>query len=315
MSDHRLRTSFSVAAAILPLLSEPAFAHSTGPSLGVGAQTDESYALLLLTATLVLYCGGVARLWRRCAPGHGITLRQVAAFFAGWLVLAAALISPLALLSRGFFSAHMLEHELIIAVAAPLLVMSLPLIAFLWVLPARARRALTAEQPRRLSFRMWWLLTASFVAWLLHGLVLWLWHVPSVFDAAMDYPPVHALQHLSFLGAGVIYWWSLLNGGAQKSGGAILSLFASSMHGSALGALMTLSPRPWYTNYITVGGSAALSPLADQQIAGLIMWVPAGVIYTAAGLLLAARWLREAERRVRRWESATPRVVRGWSPP
>jgi cytochrome c oxidase assembly factor CtaG len=91
-------------------------------------------------------------------------------------------------------------------------------------------------------------------------------------------------------------------------GGAIFYLFATAMHSGGLGALLTVSPRPWYPAYEGMTAAWGLTPLEDQQLAGLIMWIPAGASYLVAGLALTAAWIRESGRRSERWEArALPR--------
>jgi cytochrome c oxidase assembly factor CtaG len=258
--------------------------------------------LLLLLLTPALYLVGACRLWHLSGPGRPRLRHRSAAFAAGWLVLAGSLLSPLHRLGEALFSVHMIEHELIMAVAAPLLVLSRPLPAFLWVLPRAGRQSFAALGTGR---ALRWA-TVPFRAWALHGLVLWLWHVPGAFDAAVRNEPIHVLQHGCFLAAALIYWWSLLYGrhGAAGYGLSVISLFATSMHTALLGALLTVSTQPWYPAYAVPPTRFGLTPIEDQQLAGLVMWVPAGVVYAGAALWLGAAWLQASEVRTRRWESA-----------
>jgi putative membrane protein len=111
---------------------------------------------------------------------------------------------------------------------------------------------------------------------------------------------MHILQHLSFLGTALLFWWALLHSrhGRMGYGIAVLYVFTAAVHSSILGALLTVALSPWYPAYQQTTAVWNLTPLQDQQLAGLMMWVPAGVLYGAAGLALFAAWLREAERRV-----------------
>jgi cytochrome c2 len=135
--------------------------------------------------------------------------------------------------------------------------------------------------------------------------VLWIWHAPGLFQAALASEPVHALQHLSFLASALLFWWALIHGrqGQMGYGPAVLYLFTTSMHSGALGALLTFAPAPWYPAYGENAAAWGLTAVEDQQLAGLIMWVPAGAVYLLAGLGLFASCLRELERRGRRRES------------
>jgi len=140
----------------------------------------------------------------------------------------------------------------------------------------------------------WLLLTAPLAAWLVHALVLWLWHVPAAFEAALASEGVHALQHTSFVLAALLYWWSVI-GHERRQGAAMASLFTTMIHTGALGALLTLSPVGWYPAYATRTLAFGLDPLEDQQLGGLIMWIPAGAAYVACGLATVARWLQRTQ--------------------
>jgi cytochrome c oxidase assembly factor CtaG len=125
-----------------------------------------------------------------------------------------------------------------------------------------------------------------------HGIAIWVWHVPVLFDAAVASTGLHRLQHLSFLATGLLFWWAMLRG--RDYGVACAHVFATMFHMSLLGALITLSSRLWY---VPNGGAAlafGLSPIEDQQLGGLIMWIPAGTVYAGAGLVLAGRWIARA---------------------
>jgi cytochrome c oxidase assembly factor CtaG len=135
----------------------------------------------------------------------------------------------------------------------------------------------------------------------LHAIALWLWHAPLLFAAAVENPFVHAAQHISFLGTALLFWWALLagHGGRLGYGGAVLYVFTTAIHTSALGAWLTFSPKVWYAPYLATAPSWHLTALEDQQIGGLIMWVPAGTLLTIIGLTLLVKWLSESQRR---WE-------------
>jgi cytochrome c oxidase assembly factor CtaG len=189
----------------------------------------------------------------------------------------------------------MLQHELLMVVAAPLFVLGRPLAAFAWALPPGARRGL-GHFFHRPGWRVPWLvLTAPLAAWLVHALALWLWHIPAWFEAALAHDGVHALQHASFLLGALLYWWSVI-GHERQRGAAMASLFTTMVHTGALGALLTLSPVAWYPSYGARTLAFGLDPLEDQQLGGLVMWIPAGTAYVACGLAIAARWLQRQER-------------------
>jgi len=264
---------------LLALLPTDAMAHGGTE----GGWFSEPWMLVPLLLAAGLYAAGLARLWGSAGAGRGIRPWQAACYAAGWLTLAGALVSPLHVAGTESFAAHMVEHELIMAVAAPLLVLARPVGAYLWAFPRHARPALVGgfrSRPLRAAWRM---LRDPVVATVLHGVALWAWHLPAAFNAALFDEGMHTLQHASFLVTALFFWWAM----RERGGGlAVLCLFATSVHGTLLGALLTIAPRPLY---------AYAAPLEDQQLAGLIMWVPAGMVYAGAALALCARWI---ERRI-----------------
>jgi putative membrane protein len=189
----------------------------------------------------------------------------------------------------------MVQHELLMAVAAPLVVLGRPILPFLWALPMSWRRAIGAWAGTPPVSAAWELLSLPVVAWTLHALAIWIWHAPALYQAALNSEAMHTLQHVSFLGTGLLFWWALLRGREGRLGrpSAVLYLFATSVHTTVLGALLTFSTRTWYPTYATATAAWGLTPLEDQQVAGLIMWIPAGLAYLLATLVIAASWLKE----------------------
>jgi cytochrome c oxidase assembly factor CtaG len=220
---------------------------------------------------------------------------EAAAFAGGWLGLFVALVSPLHRLGGVLFSAHMAQHELLMAIAAPLLVLGRPLVAFLWAIPISWRRAAGAWAGIPPVNVTWAFLTLPLVAWTLHAIAIWLWHAPALYQATLNSEAFHTLQHVSFLGTALLFWWALLQTREGRLGRptAMLYLFTTSVHTSLLGALLAFSSALWYPLYGSSTMAWGLTPLEDQQLAGLIMWVPAGLAYLVATLAIAASWLKE----------------------
>lgn len=254
----------------------------------------DPWVLALLLVSGVLYARGVWRLWSAAGWGRGIGRTQVFAFAAGWLTLVLALVSPLDTLGGRLFSAHMVQHELLMVVAAPLLVLGRPLAAWTWAFEADRRKRIGRAVQARWLASTWSALTDPVVAWCVHASVLWLWHVPLLFSAALRHEGVHILQHATFLVSALFYWWTALGRdprAGQGTGVAIGSLLTTMMHTAALGALLSLAPEPWYPPYIETTTALGLDPVEDQQLGGLVMWVPAGLAYLVAGLALMGRLL------------------------
>ncbi len=263
------------------------------------AWSFEPGVVLPLALSAGLYVRGLRVVWRQAGAGHGIRHWQAWSAAAGWLLLVVALISPVDALGGALFSAHMAQHELLMAAAAPLLVLGRPVVAILWALPIAWRRAAGRSAGGRPVRAAWRALTWPSVAWLLHATAIWGWHLPRLYDAAVASEGVHALEHASFLGTALLFWWALIHGHAarHRQGTAVLYLFTTAVHTTALGAILALTSRPLYPVY-TSTALWGLSPLEDQQLAGLIMWVPGGVAYLIGALGFMLAWLRRSDRRV-----------------
>jgi len=212
---------------------------------------------------------------------------QILWFTIGWTVLAVALLSPLHELSERLFAAHMAQHELLMVVAAPLLVLGRPAIAMLWSLPRRLRAGVGRVMKLRIR---------PLEAWLAHAVVIWLWHVPVLFESTLRSSAMHGLQHASFLGSALVFWSAMIRPRRRASLGlSIIYLFTTAVHTSVLGALMTFARTPWYASYASTAVASGFSPAEDQQLAGLIMWIPASVAYLIAALIVIRRWLADSE--------------------
>ena len=268
----------------------------------------EPLVILSLALSGWLYAFGVRRLWRESGQYSGILKWEAAAFAGGWGALFVALVSPLHPLGRVLFSAHMTQHEILMLVAAPLLVLGRPLIPFLWALSVDWRRRLGRAGKAKLLRGSWRALTNPLLAWAVHAFALWIWHAPALFQATIDDEFIHTLQHLSFLVSALFFWWSLVH--SRRSlmgyGAAVLYVFTTSVHSGVLGALITFASTLWYPAYATTTSPWGLTSLEDQQLGGLIMWIPAGLVYIAAGLALFAGWMRESERRLTRKDISSP---------
>ncbi len=265
-----------------------AFAHAGEGHVGL-PWTFDPWILAPLVGAGVLYASGAGLLWRRAGRGRHIRGWQVLAYGAGWLCLMAALISPLHWLGEHVFAFHMIEHEIIMAVAAPLVVMARPAGALLWAFPHALRLGCGRFARRPAVRRIWRWLSEARTATLIHGVAIWVWHAPALFDAAVGDLLLHRLQHLTFVLTALLFWWSVLQRSDRGSGAWYL--FVTMLHTSLLGALIALAPRVVYgvqTRYATEWG---LSPLQDQQLAGVVMWVPAGTVYAGAALALIAIWI------------------------
>jgi len=266
--------------------------------------------LLLLVVVGTLYLLGAVRLARRAhfasralpaspAPPARLIHWEPFAFAVGWGALVLSILPPLDSLSIQFFSVHMIQHELMMLVGAPLVIFGRPLPRCVAGLPGAFRhRAARALQSQTMS-SAWRVLTAPLLAWALHGLAIWVWHMPALYDAAVGNEGIHTLQHAMFVGTAALFWWGMLYGryGRAGYGAAVFYVFLTVVHTGILGAMVTFAPTPLYPIYAAPAAAHGIDQLVDQQRAGLLMWIPAGLVMTLLGLALFAAWLGESERR------------------
>jgi len=217
----------------------------------------------VLLTVLALAIGLFFSLRREAAP------RERWSFCAGVAGLAIAFVSPLCALTVALFSARVVHHVLLVAVAAPLLALALPF----------ARVRLSA------------LLTPLL---LLHTAVFWLWHAPDAYALALSDTAVYWLMQASLLGTALLFWRAAFDAAAGR---AITALVFATIQMGLLGALLVFAARPLYAPHFSTTAPFGLDALADQQLAGLIMWVPAALPYLAVALVRLLLWLNPPEAR------------------
>lgn len=301
------------AALVSMLMSNRLAAHPLAAE-AVHRWTWEPITITLLFVSAALYAAGTRAVWRRAGVDRGVRRWQAVSFGAGLVSLAIALLSPVVWLSTVLFSVHMTQHEILMLVSAPLLVFGQPLFAMLWGLPADVRTAWGRWSQSAVVSRTWRSLTGPFTVFIVHALALWIWHAPRLYQAALESDAVHALEHLSFVLTAALFWWAMIHGryGRMGYGVAVLYIFLTAIHSSVLGALMTIAPHVLYPEYARAGAAWHVDAIEDQQLAGLLMWVPSGLVFIAFGLALFAAWLGESDKRVelgRLSTAATPRAL------
>jgi putative membrane protein len=242
----------------------------------------------------VAYAIGYGRLRR---AGRS-SFRRAAAFWAGTVALAAALLSPLDAVAQALFSAHMAQHLLLMVVAAPLLVVGRPVATWLAALPAAPRR--TAARARMAVAFAPRALRRPLVAFGVITLATWSWHAPTLYEAALAHEPIHALEHATFVLASTLAWSVALHSGRRDlphALGRALFLAASALQGALLGALLLLASTPLYPAHR--GGPAlwGLTALEDQQLAGALMWIPPSAVYLVAIAVVLFGAFRAMDRR------------------
>lgn len=280
---------------VLPALAlaAPLYAHEgklTGPHDLWTAWEFDPLVVIALGASAFLFARGARR-------PRGSRAWEQWSFWAGWFTAAVALVSPLHPLGEVLFSAHMVQHEILMTLSAPLLVLGRPLAPSIRGLPERWRQPVGRFVLRGWPAAFGARLAAPAVAWTLHLAALWVWHVPVLFEATLTSDFVHGLQHFSFFFSALVFWWALIRGqGRANFGIGVFYLFATVLHTGLLGAFLTFSQRLWYPLYAASTEPWGLTPLEDQQLGGLIMWIPACMVYVVAGVVLMGAWLRQSER-------------------
>jgi putative membrane protein len=258
------------------------------------AWTFAPAVLLGLVLSGWLYWRGLRALWRRAGPGRVVGRWRASAFAASLAALFVALVSPIDAVGTALFAVHMVQHLLLIMVAAPLMVLGDPLLVMLWAMPLRTRRAAGRWwNGARVLRGGWRVLRLVPVAWALHVIALWLWHVPALYELAMRRESVHVAEHMTFFLTALLFWWLPLepHGRRMSAAAAVLYLFAAALQSTILGAAITFARRPWYPSHFGTTSAWGLNPLEDQQLAGLLMWIPAGTIYLIVLLPLVWRML------------------------
>ena len=250
-----------------------------------------------IALSTTIYLTGLYRVWGRAGVGRGLRRGHAAAFAAGIATLVAALMSPLDTVTSALFWLHMVQHLVLILVAAPLLVLGRPEVALLWALPARWRGSagrLERAAARSIAGNDDASGPGPLLVILVATGVLWAWHMPALYDLAVRNDAVHTAEHAGFVITAVLFWATVLRlrrRERQGHGLRILYVFAMALQGSILGALITFAARPLYESHAEIPRAWGMEPLADQQLAGLIMWVPPALLYVGVAAYLLLGWL------------------------
>jgi putative membrane protein len=235
-----------------------------------------------------LYTRGAWRQRGSRRPARSLPRWRLASFLAGTATVAVALLPPIDHLAETSLTAHMVQHLLLVVIAAPLMA------AGRWMTVAAMAGAPVRATVRRIAPLVRWLLARPVTVWVMHTTVLWIWHVPRLYVAALADPLLHALEHITLLGTGLLFWLVVADPGLHSRLGSVPAagyLFAAAMQCGILGALLTLSSTPWYPAV-----STANDPLVDQQLAGVLMWIPATLVYLVATLAVLAKPLSRRDR-------------------
>ncbi|MGY1528914.1 cytochrome c oxidase assembly protein [Luteimonas sp. A649] len=276
-----------VVALSLSLATGPAFAHAghEHPPTLATAWTPSAWLLVPLAAWVVLYSVGLHRLWGRAGIGAGVGASGVACAAAGLVVLLLSTTWPLDAYGEWSLAAHIAQHMLLIAFVPPLLLAGQPLAVAAHALSSR----MAGRVHRWLGAARAWATNALTAASVAHGAVLWTWHLPVATTAALESDPVHWAMHGSFLATGLWLWaamWRRIRDPRVGAGAGVVAMVAVMMQMGFLGALLTFAPRPLYPIYAERAPQLGLDVMADQQLAGVLMWVPSCIPYLAGAMWL-----------------------------
>jgi putative membrane protein len=217
--------------------------------------------------------------------------------------VAIALLSPLDHLSDELFYAHMTQHMLIMMVGAPLVLLGAPMIPMLRGVPRGMRRRLVIPIAKSLPVRTFLrTITSPLVAWPLYTFLIIGWHFPVFFEAALENEALHTVEHLLFALGAYVFWWNIIDPHPLKPNLSYLVrvpyIFISVVPAFLLGAFLTFAGSAWYAQYEISAPLYGISALEDQQLGGVIMWIPGSFIIGSAliiDLFLAARTEQDAQ--------------------
>ncbi|MCA9953333.1 MAG: cytochrome c oxidase assembly protein [Anaerolineales bacterium] len=252
---------------------------------------------------------GAAQRYRRSVRSRwrlAVTWRLVS-YWVGLFSVALALLSPIDALGQQLFFMHMVQHLLLIMIAPPLLLVANPMPFVLWGMPGKLRRKVgglfSQALHRESGFRRWLRqLTQPGIVWMLWVISLIGWHDPNMYNLALRHEWVHNAEHLSFFIASMLLWWHLTGAGPRvhKQFGLLgrIALVMSIVPVNMLtGVVLAFAEQPYYSYYEAVPRLWGISVLADQQLGGVIMWVPGSMMYIIAALVLIGRFLSQEERK------------------
>jgi putative membrane protein len=247
-----------------------------------------------LCLAALLYARGWNRL--RVASSRQFPVWRLAAFFAGVVTVWIAICSPLEALDDVSLTVHMVQHLLLAAVAPPLLLLGAPELPLLRGLPQSLARGVV-NPILRLPFtrRFGHLVSNPAICWLVLTLALMGWHIPSVFELALRWDWLHKLEHASFLGAGLLFWWPVVQPWPSTPTwprwAIPLYLFSATLPCDVLSGFLSFCDRVVYTSYISALRVSALSPIEDQQCAAALMWVAVTFIFLVPAVLITLKLL------------------------
>lgn len=284
-----LAVTLTAAPAALAHGSAPVEA-PTAASLLLG-WTFEPSIVLPLVATAVVWLRLVSRV-NRAHPGNPVPRRRSVAFLAGLAVIAVALLSGIDAYDTTLFSVHMVQHVLLALVAAPLIALGAPITLLLRAASPDVRRRVILPVLHSRAMRV---VSFPVVSWLVFAGVMWGTHFSPIFDASLENPLVHDLEHALYLGAGLLFWWPAV--GLDPSPWRMshpvraMYVFLQMPQNTFLAVTILNTTAVLYAHYATLVRPWGPSPLDDQRVAGALMWLVGDVLFIAALGAILAGWM------------------------
>ncbi len=291
----------------IPSMIVPATGHPSAATVLASWQLDPLLVSgILLSAAL--YLRAARRVWRTHSPSAFPRLRVIS-FMGGLAVMYLALQSPIDTYADLLLSDHMAQHLLLTMVAAPLLVLGAPVTLALAATSAQSRRRFLLPV---LHSRIIRVAGSPVFAWMLFAVVMWGSHFSPVFEAALRNENIHFLEHLAYLSSALLFWWPVVgldpNPARISHPARLLYLFLAMPMTALLGLAIYSSNRLLYPHYETASRSIGFSPIADQHLAGALMWEGGMLLMVAALALVLLDWMRRDEREAERADARLARA-------
>jgi cytochrome c oxidase assembly factor CtaG len=258
---------------------------------------------IALTGTLIVFGLVYTRGWvaiRKTRPSQ-FPVSRLASFLLGLSVIWLAIASPLDGFADVLLSAHMVEHLLLMSFAPPLLLLGYPVVPLLRGLPRGMTVPLLGPLLRATMLRQFGhILTTPLMAWLAMNLVFLGWHVPAAYDFALEHEHWHEFEHLCFLGTSILFWWAIIRPWPTRAyhRGWILLLYLvmADIVNTVLSAFLAFCDRPVYSYYLREPNPFHISPLSDQRVGAVVMWVVGSLVFLIPAAVLTVRLLQREHR-------------------
>lgn len=284
--------------------------------------------IFVLALAGIIYLRGYLRLRNRTASNRQFSRLQArawwrpASYLSGLVIIAVALMSPIDVLATQLFTMHMVQHVLLVMIAPPLMLIANPLPYSLWGLPDQLRpgagRLLRQGSQFRVRLKQ---ATGAGLVWMLFVVIYWGWHDARMYTLALQNGLLHDVEHLSFFTVSLLFWWHAIGAGPRihkvfSPAVRIAFLLSAIPINMIAGVAIAFANSPIYPFYAAMPRLWGLSVMDDQQLAGVIMWVPGSMMYLIAALFLAARWLSQEEKKPAlpesAWASEKALAAPGW---